>query len=146
MVSLSIRWGYDNEHANAILEDPRDNSIVVSIRHQDAVIKFTRNGQLKWILGPHANWGAQWQKYLLTPVGTPFEWQYAQHAPELTPQGTLLVYDDGNYRASPFERGTWLTQTITVAPLNMTSTSKKCRFLKCGTMVKRMVTRFILKP
>jgi arylsulfate sulfotransferase len=39
----------------------------------------------------------------LTPVGTPFEWNYAQHAPVLTPQGTLLVYDDGDSRASPFD-------------------------------------------
>jgi hypothetical protein len=39
----------------------------------------------------------------LTPVGTPFEWNYAQHSPKLTPQGTILMYDDGNYRASPFD-------------------------------------------
>jgi hypothetical protein len=40
---------------------------------------------------------------LLTPVGTPFEWNYGQHAPMITPVGTLLVYDDGNFRASPFD-------------------------------------------
>lgn len=95
--------GWDCEHANAVIEDPRDGSIIVSMRHQDAVIKFTRAGQLKWILGPHENWNAQFQPYLLTPVGTPFEWNYAQHAPIITPQGTLLVYDDGNFRASPFD-------------------------------------------
>ncbi|HKI69482.1 MAG TPA: aryl-sulfate sulfotransferase, partial [Verrucomicrobiae bacterium] len=104
-LSLQIKnsYGIDVEHANAVIEDPRDNSIIFSMRHQDAVIKFSRSGQLIWILGNHANWGSQWQKYLLTPVGTPFEWQYAQHAPEITPQGTLLLYDDGNYRASPFD-------------------------------------------
>ena len=96
--------GVDLEHANAVIEDPRDNSIIVSLRHQNAVIRFSRaTGQLIWILGPHENWGEAWQKYLLSPVGTPFEWQYAQHAPVFTPQGTLLLYDDGNYRASPFE-------------------------------------------
>ena len=95
--------GWDWEHANAVIEDPRDGSIIVSLRHQDAVIKFSRGGQLKWILGPHENWGPEFQPYLLTPVGTPFQWNYAQHAPMITPQGTLLLYDNGNFRASPFE-------------------------------------------
>ncbi len=40
--------------------------------------------------------------YLLTPDGTPFEWEYHQHAPVITPQGTLLLFDNGNFRASPF--------------------------------------------
>ena len=95
--------GWDGEHANAVIEDPRDNSVIVSLRHQDAVVKFTRTGQLKWILGPHNNWGPQFQPYLLTPVGTPFEWNYGQHAPMITPQGTLLLHDNGNYRAEPFD-------------------------------------------
>jgi len=96
--------GKDCEHANAIFHDTRDDSIIVSLRNQDAVIKFSRaTGQLKWILGPHENWGVQWQQYLLTPVGTPFEWQYGQHAPTITPRGTLMLHDNGNYRASPFD-------------------------------------------
>lgn len=98
-------FGVDSEHANAVLEDPRDDSIVASLRNQDAVFKFSRStGQLKWILGPHDNWGSGWQPYLLTPVGTPFEWNYSQHAPQITPQGTLLVFDDGNFRAEPYEK------------------------------------------
>jgi hypothetical protein len=98
-----VGGGWDAEHANAVIEDPRDDSIIVSLRNQDAVIKFSRStGALKWILGPHENWAPAFQPYLLTPVGKPFEWNYAQHAPMLTPQGTLLLYDNGNYRASPF--------------------------------------------
>ena len=62
-------------------------------------------GQLRWILGPPANWGPAWQPYLLKPVGTPFVWQYAQHSPILTPQGTLILFDNGNFRASPFDPG-----------------------------------------
>jgi arylsulfate sulfotransferase len=100
---LVAEFGIDPEHANAIFEDTNDNSIIVSLRNQDAVVKFTRSGQIKWILGPHENWGPEWQPYLLTPVGTPFEWNYAQHAPILTSQGTLLLYDDGNERAEPFD-------------------------------------------
>jgi len=96
-------FGVDNEHANAVIEDKSDNSIIVSVRTQNAVFKFLRStGQLKWILGPHANWTTKCQPYLLNPVGTPFQWNYGQHAPEITPQHTLLLYDDGNFRASPF--------------------------------------------
>jgi len=100
---VGLPGGWDAQHSNAIIEDPRDNSIIVSIRHQNALVKFSRaTGQLVWILGPPDNWGPAWQPYLLKPVGTPFIWQWAQHAPIITPQGTLMLYDNGNYRASPF--------------------------------------------
>ena len=98
-------FGIDNEHANAIIENTNDNSIIVSLRNQNTVFNFTRSGQLKWILGPHALWGTNWQPYLLTPIGTPFNWNYGQHAPMLTPQGTLLIYNDDNYEASPYDSG-----------------------------------------
>jgi len=96
-------YGVDNEHANAIIDDTNDNSIIVSLRNQNAVVKFSRSGQLKWILGTPANWGPAFQPYLLTPAGTPFLWNYGQHAPELTPQGTLLLFDNGNEKASPYD-------------------------------------------
>jgi arylsulfate sulfotransferase len=94
----------DNEHANALVDDTNDNSILVSMRNQNAIFKFSRStGQLKWILGPHALWGMDWQQYLLTPVGAPFDWNYGQHAPEITPEGTLLVFNDNPYQASPYD-------------------------------------------
>ena len=97
-------YGVDSEHANALVDDTNDNSIIVSMRDQNAVFKFSRStGKLKWILGPHALWGTNWQQYLLTPVGTPFDWNYGQHAPEITPQGTLLVFNDNPYQASPYD-------------------------------------------
>jgi len=96
--------GYDWAHVNAVIDDPRDDSIIISLRHQDALVKFSRaTGELKWILGPHANWSPAFQRYLLTPVGQPFLWQYHQHSPMITPAGTILVFDNGNCRASPFD-------------------------------------------
>jgi hypothetical protein len=93
----------DNEHANALIEDPSDNSIIVSMRNQNAVVKFLRStGQIKWILGAPENWDPSFQQYLFTPVGSPFAWSYGQHAPMLTTEGTLLMYDDGNYRTNPY--------------------------------------------
>jgi hypothetical protein len=102
LVVRSASW--DTEHSNAVIEDPRDDSIIVSMRHQNALIKFSRStGKLRWILGPHEGWGPQWQPYLLTPVGSPFAWQYGQHAPVITKDGNLMLFDDGNFRAMPFD-------------------------------------------
>ena len=100
---VSSLGSWDSEHCNAVIEDPRDDSLIVSLRMQSAVVKISRaTGQLRWILGPPDNWGPAWQPYLLTPVGSPFVWQYAQHSPILTPRGTLILHDNGNYRAMPF--------------------------------------------
>jgi len=76
----------------------------VSVRHQDAVIKFSREtGNLQWILGPHDNWPPEYQPFLLHPTGTPFRWQFHQHAPMWTATGALVLFDNGNFRASPFD-------------------------------------------
>ena len=98
-------------HSNAAYHDVRDDSIVVSLRHQDAVVKFSRDtSELIWILGTHANWEG-FEQYLLFPQNFS-DWHYAQHAPELTPQGTILLFDNGaNYRASPFT-GEPLTEAV----------------------------------
>ncbi len=103
--SLNLRdLGHDWAHVNSVIYDPRDDSIIMSLRHQDALVKFSRfTGELKWILGPHANWSPEFQAFLLTPVGEPFEWQFHQHSPVITPSGTILVFDNGNFRASPFD-------------------------------------------
>jgi len=99
---FSTPYGVDNEHANAVIEDTNDDSLLVSLRDQNAVCKFSRlTGKLIWVLGPHEGWGASWQTNLLTPVGTPFNWNYGQHAPEFTPQHTLLVYNDNNAMSTP---------------------------------------------
>lgn len=97
-------YGLDTEHANAVLEDTNDNSIILSMRDQNAIVDFSRStAQINWILGTPDGWGTNWQPYLLNPVGTPFEWNYGQHGPELTPQGTLLLFNDGPDRAMPFD-------------------------------------------
>lgn len=92
----------DWAHANAVYYDSTDDSMLVSLRHQDAVVKISRrSGRLKWILGTHDNWQG-FEKFLLSPSGENFRWQYHQHSPTITPQGTLILFDNGNYRASPF--------------------------------------------
>ncbi len=92
---------FDWTHANAVIPDPSDDSFIVSLRHQDAVFKMDRAGNPVWILGPHENWGEDFQPLLLDPTGDGFQWSYHQHAPALTPDGTLLLYDDAVHQASP---------------------------------------------
>ncbi len=96
----------DWSHGNAVIHDSRDDSIIVSLRHQDAVVKFDRQtGELIWILGPHENWDpVLFGDFLLTPLSDDqFFFQYHQHAPMITKDGTLMIYDNGNFRASPFD-------------------------------------------
>lgn len=104
-------FGYpvmDWSHANALWYDPGRDQYVVSLRHQDAIVGISRStGALDWILAPHANWNmARFASALLFPVqGAPedFSWSYHQHGVEITPHGTVLVFDNGNFRASAFE-------------------------------------------
>lgn len=93
----------DWSHANALDLDRNTGSMIVSVRHQDAIIKIDgRTGKLAWILANPSGWKGFWRKKLLKPVGT-VTWPYHQHAPKLTSRGTLLVYDNGNYRAPAFQ-------------------------------------------
>ncbi len=108
--SFSLFWnefygdrggGIDWSHANALAIDPSDGGMLVSLRHQDAVVKLDSAGNLIWILGPHDNWSPAFQPFLLEPVGSPFAWHYHQHGPEVLPNGNVLLFDNGNHRASP---------------------------------------------
>jgi len=96
----------DWTHGNGVIHDPKDDSIIVSLRHQDAIVKFKRKtNELVWILGPHENWDPiLFGPYLLDPIDEDeFFWSYHQHAPMITPNGTILLFDNGNFRASPFD-------------------------------------------
>lgn len=107
-------------HINAVAYDEGDGTIVVSGRHQ-GVVKLTADNQLVWILAPHRGWGnagngTALAPFLLRPLdraGQPitdpailsgdanhpdFEWNWYQHAPLVTPGGTLMLFDNGDNR------------------------------------------------
>jgi arylsulfate sulfotransferase len=93
----------DWTHGNAIIYEEDDNSFVMSLPYQDAVIKVSLDsGELVWILGNHDNWREPWSEKLLTPVGD-LEWSYKHHAVSHTENGTYLLYDNGVGRSSPFD-------------------------------------------
>ncbi|MFQ5734920.1 MAG: aryl-sulfate sulfotransferase, partial [Planctomycetaceae bacterium] len=55
------------------------------------------------ILANPAGWSPRFRKLLHKPKGK-LLWPFHQHSPKLTSAGTLLVYDNGNYRAPAFKR------------------------------------------
>jgi len=93
----SIDW----LHANSIIYDPSDGHFLISSRHQNAIFKIRKSdGALKWIIGPHEFWTAEFQPYLFTPLNfSQEEWNWGQHAAQLTPEGNILFYNNGNYRS-----------------------------------------------
>lgn len=94
---------FDWCHANAASYDESDDSILVSLRTQDCIIKFSRKtGDLIWILGDPGNWKSPWKEKLLTPIGNT-SWPYHQHDCSVTSEGHVLCFDNGNFRALPFE-------------------------------------------
>lgn len=79
----------DWTHGNALIYDEADDAYIVSVRHLLLLAKVSRStGALVWSLGENRD-------FTLAAGG---QWQYAQHAPELQADGSLLVYDNGNLR------------------------------------------------
>jgi len=94
----------DWSHANGVVPTP-DGGLIVSFRHQDALIKLSRaTGELIWILATPDNWPPHLHPYLLEADG-PLHWPFHPHAPMLGPSGEVLVFDNGNNRSSPYGPG-----------------------------------------
>ena len=112
----SLDWGFwqgvyandpaaplaDWAHVNSVFHDERHDALIVSSYHQDAVFSLDRStGAIRWMLAFPAGWGPQWTAKLLTPVGEGL-YPFHQHAARITPHGTLLMFDNGKYRALPY--------------------------------------------
>jgi len=90
----------DWTHENAVNLHP-DGDLLVSMRHQDAILKLDPDTEeIAWILGNHENWPAEYERYLLEPIGD-VEWPYHQHAVSVRADGSIMMFDNGNFRASP---------------------------------------------
>jgi len=94
----------DWTHANGVSYDARDDSVLISLRNQSAVVKIDRQSKdIKWILGRHDNWPEHLQSKLLTPVGD-LTWPAYQHNPRITHAGTVILFDNHAHGgALPFE-------------------------------------------
>lgn len=97
----SENWSnYDWFHNNSVYYDQKTNSIILSGRHQDAVVSLDyETGRINWILGDPTHWSENYQKFFLKPIGNNFEYQWSQHAAKLTPEGYLFLFDNGNNKS-----------------------------------------------
>ena len=80
-------------HVNSVDYDPTDDSIIISSRHQSAIIKIGRDKKVKWILASPEGWKGDFAKKVLTPVDKDgnkikcegsvceggFDWTWTQH-------------------------------------------------------------------
>ena len=120
-------WGWwlwsdliDWAHANAVIHDPSDNTIIVSCRTQ-CVVKLDEDNNVVWILSNHKDWGSNKKGIDLNTkllnatdqsgnliddikvqegeeLHPEFEWPWYQHAPFLAENGNLFVFDNGENR------------------------------------------------
>ncbi len=95
----------DWTHGNAVFYDADEGLVFASLRHQDWIVTYRwqpggggNTGELAWVLGAEGEAGDYGSMNALTPTGEPFQWFYHQHAPERTSHGTLLMFDNGNFR------------------------------------------------
>lgn len=109
--SLSGYWNkqgfpdsHDWSHANAVAFNAEDQSVLVSLRHQDCLLNFDYStGALRWILGNHGNWSDRYRDLLLAPEDG-LVWQYHQHDCSFVGTNRVLCFDNGNFRAPAFSR------------------------------------------
>ncbi|WP_241964529.1 aryl-sulfate sulfotransferase [Paraliobacillus zengyii] len=94
-------------HQNAVVYDESDDSIIVSSRNQDLIMKidytaqtFTKD-QIVWILADEEGWPEEYQDVLIEGIGDDFKYSAGQHAPEILPDQDnqsntidVLLYDN----------------------------------------------------
>ncbi|MEG6522324.1 aryl-sulfate sulfotransferase [Desulfotomaculum sp. 1211_IL3151] len=93
---------HDWFHNNAVWYDKKTNSLTLSGRHQDAIINIDyETGALNWVIGDPEGWPQELvDKYFFKPVGEgDFDWQYEQHACVVLPDGDIMAFDNGHWRA-----------------------------------------------
>ncbi len=109
-------------HMNGLAFNPKDSTIIVSGKDQ-GVVKISWNDELKWILAPKRDWkksgrdnkGKSPFPFVLTAKDSngktyanniqqgkksapDFDFPLGQHAPEILPNGNLIVFDNGARR------------------------------------------------
>lgn len=94
----------DWTHANAIVYSADDGNLLLSIRHQNWIVKIDYkdgqgNGDVMWRLG-------QGGDFTLQGGTDPTDWFYAQHGPSFTSSNTtgvfsLILFDNGDDRVFP---------------------------------------------
>ena len=92
----------DWSHGNGVDFDIKSDTVVISLKHMDSVFGIDRKTKkIKWILGEPTGWSPELAKKVLRQVGL-LRYPYSPHHPSITPEGTLVYYDNGLLQARPF--------------------------------------------
>ena len=92
----------DWTHGNGLFYDRRDDTMLLNLRQQSAALKIERpSGKIRWIFAEPVGWG-KLESLVLKPEGK-ITYPWHQHAANITPAGTLLLFDNGILRARPFD-------------------------------------------
>lgn len=123
--------GSDDEkdwfHNNRAVFDVRNDSFIISGRHQDAIVSFIKSAadlshvleltDINWIMGSHDNWNDEYQDKLLTPVDSDGNviddvtanqefWNWGQHSVTIPADQPVeenladyIIFNNGNYRS-----------------------------------------------
>jgi arylsulfate sulfotransferase len=96
--------GVDWTHSNAVIYSADDGNLIVSMRHQNWVVKVdykngAGTGNILWKLGYQGD-------FVLAGGTDPTDWFYAQHGPSFVTANTtgkfsLVLFDNGNDRFFP---------------------------------------------
>lgn len=98
-------WNFpDWTHTNAVIYSPDDGNLLVSIRHQNWIVKVdyqdgAGDGHIIWHLGAGGD-------FKLVGGTDPTDWQYAQHGISFSTKNTaglfgLVLFDNGDDREYP---------------------------------------------
>lgn len=104
--------GKDWTHGNGMFYDPSDDSIIVSLRHQDWLVKIDHEtGDVIWRLGEEGDFTLE-----------SGDWFYHQHSPEVQADGSILLYDNGNANPNLAEEF-WFSRAMQISldETNMTA-------------------------
>jgi arylsulfate sulfotransferase len=107
-------------HANSLYYD-QDGNIIISLRHQDWVIKIayengTGDGHIVWRLGNQGDFA------LVNPLDVQSPWFSHQHDAERQSNGQLSLFDNGNTRHASYPRADSRGQAWTLNEVALTAT------------------------
>lgn len=78
-------FGFDWTHGNGMVYEPETDSLLISLRHQDWLVRVDHgSGDVVWRLGEDGDFDLE--------EGT---WFFHQHSPQWQADGSLLLYDNG---------------------------------------------------
>lgn len=92
---------YDWFHNNSIWYDKKDNAIILSGKHKNAVVAIDYNtGKPVWIIGDSNEWDDKYKHLFFKPINKNLEWPSNQHSVKFVSEEDILLLDNGTNKVS----------------------------------------------